>query len=93
MDINTNYYYRAVVCCKQYFLSNSCNYKLYNFSYKMVQGEFIFYFLIYMLSLFFKDFSILRFLIFLVIRAIQILIVWYDDTFYVYYEVKEEKEV
>jgi hypothetical protein len=61
--------------------------------YKMVQGEFIFYFLIYMLSLFFKDFSILRFLLFLVIRAIQILIVWYDDTFYVYYEVKEEKEV
>lgn len=46
-----------------------------------------------MLSLFFKDFSILRFLLFLVIRAIQILIVWYDDTFYVYYEVKEEKEV
>lgn len=61
--------------------------------YKMVQGEFIFYFLIYMLSLFFKDFSILKFLLFIVIRAIQVLIVWYDDTFYIYYEVKEEKEV
>jgi len=61
--------------------------------YKMVQGEFIFYFLIYMLSLFFKNFSILRFIAFILIRAIQILIVWYDDTFFVYYEVKEEKEV
>lgn len=61
--------------------------------YELPKKEWLFFFLVYILSLFSRHFSLLSFLISIGLRLLQYLIVYYDDTNYIYYEVEEEKEV
>lgn len=60
---------------------------------KIIPVEVLLAFLAFNVSLIFKTFSLPTYLMMAGLRALFYLIVWYDDTQYVYIQEEEEKEI
>lgn len=60
---------------------------------KIIGAEFLLLFLCINVSLLFKTFSIVTYLLMILVRCIFYLVVWYDDTQYVYITEEIEKEI